>query len=74
MNRIRLLPMIIMLVAGLITCIVAVVKNFDNSYALTTLFIVLLSFYVIGLIARAIIVKICFTEKEDDSVSEKSDD
>lgn len=74
MNKLRLLPMVIMLVAGLITCIIAVIKNFDTSYALTTLFVVLLGFYVIGLIARAIIVKICFAEKADDSVEEKSED
>ncbi len=62
MKRLRLLPIIIMLIAGLITCIIAVVEEFDNTYALTILFSVLLSFYIIGLIARAIIKKVCFTE------------
>lgn len=60
MKRLKLLPILIMLIAGLITCIIAVVKNFDNTYALTALFIVLLSFYIIGLIARTIIKKVCF--------------
>lgn len=67
MKKLRLLPIIIMLIAGLITCIIAVVKKFDNTYALTTLFIVLLSFYVIGLIARTIINKVCFIKVEEDT-------
>lgn len=66
MKRLRLLPILIMLIAGLITCVIAVVKKFDNTYALTALFIVLLSFYIIGLIARAIIKKVCFTEIIED--------
>lgn len=64
MKRIKLLPIIIMLVAGLITCIISFIKNFDNTYALTVLFVVLITFYVIGLIARTVIVKVCFQKKE----------
>ncbi|PXV93532.1 hypothetical protein C8E03_102300 [Lachnotalea glycerini] len=65
MKRLRLLPMIIMLIAGLITCIIAVVKKFDNTYALTALFVVLLTFYVVGLIARTVIRKVCFSLKTE---------
>jgi len=70
MKKLRLLPIIIMLIAGLITCIIAVVKKFDNTYALTTLLIVLLSFYVIGLIARTIINKVCFAPIEEETHNE----
>lgn len=70
MKKLRLLPMLIMLIAGLITCIIAIVKKFDNTYALITLFVVLLSFYVIGLIARIIINTVCFSEKTVDSKGE----
>jgi len=70
MKKLKLLPIIIMLIAGLITCIIAVIKKFDNTYALTTLFIVLLCFYVIGLIARAIINKVCFVPTQEDVPNE----
>jgi uncharacterized membrane protein YqjE len=73
MKSLKLLPMIVMLVAGLITCIIAIVKNFDNTYALTSLFIVLLTFYIIGLIARFVIIKVCFPEKSED-VSEDGEE
>jgi hypothetical protein len=62
MKRLRLLPVLIMLIAGLITSVIAVLKQFDPSDALTTLFFVLLSFYALGLVARAIITKVCFSE------------
>ncbi|MFA9375385.1 MAG: hypothetical protein ACERKZ_01395 [Lachnotalea sp.] len=80
MKRLKLLPILIMLIAGLITCVIAIVKNFDNAYALTILFIVLLSFYIIGLIARAIIKKVCFidevalSEEDEESAEDEMTD
>lgn len=65
MKKLRLLPIIVMLMAGLITCIISFLKNYSNIDALTTLFIVLLTFYIIGLIARAIILKVCYPKKQE---------
>lgn len=64
------MPLIIMLVAGLITSITAVIRKIDTTTALTTLFFVLLSFYVLGLLARYIINKICFPKEEEKAQSE----
>ncbi len=68
------MPLIIMLVAGLITSVMTVIKNYDTTVALTTLFIVLLSFYVLGLIARYVINKICFPIEEDKKEEENSEE
>lgn len=73
MKRIKLLPEFIMLVAGLITCIIAVVTGMDNSEAVKALLIVLVSFYCLGFVARFIIKKICFPEKEDE-IEESEED
>lgn len=62
-----------MLIAGLITCIISFLKNYNNIDALTTLFVVLLTFYIIGLIARTIILKVCFPKKEENE-SEDSEE
>ncbi|WP_099468853.1 hypothetical protein [Konateibacter massiliensis] len=70
MKRIKLLPIIIMLTAGLITCVISFVKGFDNIYALTALLIVLVSFYIIGLIARTVIIKICFPKPKEEEGEE----
>lgn len=71
MKKLRLLPTIVMLIAGLITCIISFLKNYDNVDALTILFVVLVMFYIIGHIARAIILKVCFPKEEE---SESEDD
>lgn len=52
-----LLPQIVMLVAGAVTCIFALIKQFDGLKSVAILLGVLVGFYIIGLIAKKIIYK-----------------
>lgn len=54
----RYIPAAIMLSAGTVTCIISIVKNMDVYYSLKILLVVLVLFYILGLIARAIIGKV----------------
>lgn len=65
-----------MLTAGLITCVIAILKRFDTTYALTVLLAVLIIFYLIGLIARTVLTKVCFskTDEEQPEDSEVADE
>lgn len=47
MNR-KYLPMVLMLLAGAITCVITLVRHYEQLRALVVLFIVLLVFYLIG--------------------------
>ena len=51
MNR-RYMPIILMLVAGAVTCIITFVKNFSISAKLISLAVVLVLFYVLGSILK----------------------
>ncbi|MDD6038394.1 MAG: hypothetical protein PUD20_06340 [bacterium] len=51
------IPAIIMLVAGLTTCIISIVQHFSLGTFVTTLFCVLLIFYLLGCIARVVLDK-----------------
>lgn len=73
MKKLRLLPIIVMLMAGLITCIISFLKHYDNIDALITLFIVLLTFYIIGLIARTIVLKVCFPKTEENELEDSEE-
>lgn len=53
----RYIPAIVMLIAGALTCIITAIKHYDVVYSLELLLAVLLIFYVIGLIAKHIILK-----------------
>lgn len=58
------LPAIVTLLAGLVTCAVSIIKNFEYTKTLTTLLIVLLSFYVLGSIFKLILDLVFNSEKE----------
>ena len=47
-----------MLTAGAVTCIVSIANNMDKLLSLEILLGVLITFYIIGLIARGIITKV----------------
>jgi len=51
------MPALIMLIAGAITCIIDIYRKVELLTGLKRLLIVLVIFYIIGLIARKIIVK-----------------
>ena len=50
----KLIPAIVMLVAGLITSIMTFVKHYDIKTMLVALFIALIVFYVVGLVVKAV--------------------
>jgi hypothetical protein len=56
--RIKLLPALIMLVAGAVVCILDIVNKVEIKKSLTKMLLVMVIFYIIGLIARAIINKV----------------
>ncbi|HHT98127.1 MAG TPA: hypothetical protein GXZ90_09575 [Clostridiales bacterium] len=49
------IPAIVMLMAGFITCIFNIINKVELMHAFTRLIIVLVIFYIIGLIANSII-------------------
>ena len=51
------LPLIVMLVAGAVTCIITFVKNYSVLGKLVSLFVVLLIFYILGSILEYLINK-----------------
>lgn len=65
--RTRYIPAGIMLIAGAVTCIISIVQRQDIVKSLTTLLIVLILFYVIGLIAKFFVEKILKDFKEKDT-------
>lgn len=55
--RDRFIPAFIMLVAGAITCIFDIYHKTELLTSLKKLFLVLVIFYIIGLIAKTIVIK-----------------
>lgn len=53
--RLRYIPALITLLAGSITCIISIVRQNEIVSSLKTLLLVLIIFYMIGLIARNMI-------------------
>lgn len=51
------IPAIIMLTAGLVTCIIGIVQHFSFGMFTKTLFLVLVGFYLLGCIAKLVLDK-----------------
>lgn len=69
--RDRLIPPLVTLTAGAITCIVDIYQKAELIPSLKRLLLVLIIFYIIGLIAKAIIVKTLQQKsKNDDQVND----
>ena len=51
------IPAIIMLTAGLVTCIVGIVEHFSFGTYIKTLFLVLIGFYLLGCIVKLVLDK-----------------
>ncbi len=62
--RTRYIPAGVMLIAGVVTCIISIIKEQDIIRSLSTLLIVLVLFYVIGLITKFFVEKILRDFKE----------
>lgn len=72
--RTRYIPAGVMLVAGAVTCIVSIVQNQDIVKSLITLLVVLILFYVIGLVAKFFIEKILKDLKENKNLQQADED
>ena len=72
--RTRYIPAGVMLVAGAVTCIVSIVQNQDIVKSLITLLVVLILFYVIGLVAKFFIEKILKDLKENKNLQQPDED
>lgn len=73
--RTRYIPAGVMLVAGAVTCIISIVQKQETVVALKTLLVVLILFYIIGLITKILVDKILrdFAEKEIMEVQNDAD-
>ena len=63
-------PAVISLAAGLVAVIVTTIRRAELIEVLTTLFIVLLSFYILGCIVKAILDKFVGEEEEENLENE----
>lgn len=74
--RTRYIPAGIMLTAGAVTCIISIVQKQDIVKSLITLLVVLILFYIIGLIAKFFVEKILrdFSEKKTQKILQEDSD
>lgn len=61
----KVLPALIMLVAGALICIIDIINKVGISTSLARLLVVMVAFYIIGLIARAIINKVILVKADE---------
>lgn len=55
MKKRNLIPLIIMLIAGLISSLISIKNHYDVTRSMMVIFVSMFLFYIIGLIARGII-------------------
>ncbi|MEY8392092.1 hypothetical protein D3Z36_03595 [Lachnospiraceae bacterium] len=66
-------PVIITLVAGLVTCLIGFMMQMNANQFIKTLVVVLISFYILGCIAKIILDK-NFTEETEEATDEAVED
>jgi mannitol-specific phosphotransferase system IIBC component len=66
-------PAIVMLIAGFFTCIVSIFQHIEVGQFLEILFVVLVSFYILGCVIK-IILDHNFAETENQEASEETDE
>lgn len=71
--RERYIPAIVMLIAGAITSILNIVNKVDPIPGLERLLVILILFYIVGLIIKAIIVKYIINAPKKGEISEDED-
>ncbi|MFA9463811.1 MAG: hypothetical protein ACERKN_05915 [Velocimicrobium sp.] len=71
----KYIPAITMLIAGAVTCIASIANKIDKLLSLEILLGVLIVFYIIGMIAKAIITKVIESEgiKEEEETKTVED-
>lgn len=67
-------PVIIMLVAGLITCILGFTMQMETAQFVRTLVIILISFYILGCIAKLVLDKNFKEEPEEEATEEAGEE
>lgn len=74
--KIKFLPALIMLVAGAVVCIIDIVNKVDINKSLIKLLLAMVIFYIIGLIARAVINKVLsmMTDKTQEGEAQENAD
>lgn len=69
-ERFKYIPSIVMLLAGFIACITTIVNKYDIMEALIIILVVLISFYIVGLIIRALFNKFIIVEEKEEEIEE----
>ena len=67
-------PVIIMLVAGLVSCILGFTMHMESAKFVQTLVIVLVSFYILGCIAKLVLDKNFKEEPEEEATEEAGEE
>lgn len=67
------IPILITLAAGLLTCILGFVRQMETNQFIKTLVIVLISFYILGCIAKLVLDK-NFKEETEEATEEAVED
>ncbi len=71
MKKFRSIPAIITLLAGFVTCVLMLINKITIVTYLWTLALVMIGFYIVGLVLRVILNKV-FEDKEDDKDAEEA--
>ena len=72
-NRIKYIPSIVTLIAGFIACLVTIISRYDTVDALVTILVVLVVFYMVGLIIRALFKKFLVIKEDESQKSEEAE-
>lgn len=66
----KIIPAVVSLLAGLVSLVVTYIRKAEMNEILTTLLVVLLSFYVLGWIVKAVIDKYTIDDKETEEAED----
>ena len=67
-------PAIVMLTAGLIVCVISIAQHMEFGEFVTTLFLVLICFYILGCVAKVILDKNFAEETEETDEAEGTEE
>ena len=68
------IPVLITLVAGLTTCIIGIMMQMETNRFMKTLVVVLISFYILGCIAKLVLDKNFKEEPEEEATEEAGEE
>ena len=71
MKKTRMIPLIVMLIAGALACVITYFKHYKLQSILATVLVVLFIFYIIGYIAMRILNK--YTVIKEPSISDEGE-